>query len=169
MANPPDRAKDDSSVGAKNGQLSSKCCTSRKQLSNTDTYWQKATDKKTVKYWHKLTKSDCKILTQTDKNQLFNTDTNWQKVTVKYWHTLTKSNCQKLTHWQKAIVKYWQLQLSNTNKIETDAKQSNITESNEECIECVDKINNKQPARPPYIELSLPRIKLHRDGQICLR
>lgn len=166
MANPPDRAKDDSSVGAKNGQLSSKCCTSRKQLSNTDTYWQKATDKKlsktdtnwlkaTVKFWHKLTKincsiltkSDCQILTHTDKKQLSNTDTNWQK----------------------AIVKYWQVQLSNTNKIETDAKQSNITESNEECIECVDKINNKQPARPPYIELSLPRIKLHRDGQIYLR
>lgn len=168
MANPPDRAKDDSSVGAKNGQLSSKCCTSRKQLSNTDTYWQKATDKKTVKYWHKLTKSDCKILTQTDKNQLFNTDTNWQKVTVKYRHTLTKSNCQILTQTDKK-------QLSNTDNCncqtltETDAKQSNITESNEECIECVDKINNKQPARPPYIELSLPRIKLHRDGQIYLR
>lgn len=108
MANPPDRAKDDSSVGAKNGQLSSKCCTSRKQLSNTDTYWQKATDKKTVKYWHKLTKSHCKILTQTDKNQLFNTDTNWQKVTVKYWHTLTKSNCQILTQTDKK-------QLSNTD------------------------------------------------------
>lgn len=169
MANPPDRAKDDSSVGAKNGQLSSKCCTSRKQLSNTDTYWQKATDKKTVKYWHKLTKSDCKILTQTDKNQLFNTDTNWQKVTVKYWHTDKKQLSNTDTNWQKAIVKYWQLQLSNTNKIETNAKQSNITESNEECIECVDKINNKQPARPPYIELSLPRIKLHRDGQIYLR
>lgn len=168
MANPPDRAKDDSSVGAKNGQLSSKCCTSRKQLSNTDTYWQKATDKKTVKYWHKLTKSNCKILTQTDKNQLFNTDTNWQKVTVKYWHTLTKSNCQILTQTDKK-------QLSNTDNCncqtltETDAKQSNITESNEECIECVDKINNKQPARLPYIELSLPRIKLHRDGQIYLR
>lgn len=168
MANPPDRAKDDSSVGAKNGQLSSKCCTSRKQLSNTDTDWQKATDKKTVKYWHKLTKSDCKILTQTDKNQLFNTDTNWQKVTVKYWHTLTKSNCQILTQTDKK-------QLSNTDNCncqtltETDAKKSNITESNEECIECVDKINNKQPARPPYIELSLPRIKLHRDGQIYLR
>lgn len=168
MANPPDRAKDDSSVGAKNGQLSSKCCTSRKQLSNTDTYWQKATDKKTVKNWHKLTKSDCKILTQTDKNHLFNTDTNWQKVTVKYWHTLTKSNCQILTQTDKK-------QLSNTDNCncqtltETDAKKSNITESNEECIECVDKINNKQPARPPYIELSLPRIKLHRDGQIYLR
>lgn len=168
MANPPDRAKDDSSVGAKNGQLSSKCCTSRKQLSNTDTYWQKATDKKTVKYWHKLTKSDCKILTQTDKSQLFNTDTNWQKVTVKYRHTLTKSNCQILTQTDKK-------QLSNTDNCncqtltETDAKQSNITESNKECIECVDKINNKQPARPPYIELSLPRIKLHRDGQIYLR
>lgn len=114
-----------------------------KKLSKTDTNWLKAT----VQYWHKLTKSDCQILTHTDKKQLSNTDTNWQK----------------------AIVKYWQLQLSNTNKIETDAKQSNITESNEECIECVDKINNKQPARPPYIELSLPRIKLHRDGQIYLR
>lgn len=169
MANPPDRAKDDSSVGAKNGQLSSKCCTSRKQLSNTDTYWQKATDKKlsntdtnwlkaTVKFWHKLTKINCSILTQTDKKWLSNTDTHWQK---------QLSNTD--TNWQKAIVKYWQLQLSNTNKIETDAKQSNITESNEECIECVDKINNKQPARPPYIELSLPRIKLHRDGQIYLR
>lgn len=126
------------------------------------------TDKKTVKNWHKLTKSDCKILKQTDKNQLFNTDTNWQKVTVKYWHTLTKSNCQILTQTDKK-------QLSNTDNCncqtltETDAKQSNITESNEECIECVDKINNKQPARPPYIELSLPRIKLHRDGQIYLR
>lgn len=108
MANPPDRAKDDSSVGAKNGQLSSKCCTSRKQLSNTDTYWQKATDKKTVKYWHKLTKSDCKILTQTDEKWLFNTDTNWQKVTVNYWHTLTKSNCQILTQTDKK-------QLSNTD------------------------------------------------------
>lgn len=126
-----------------------------KKLSNTDTnwlkatvkFWHKLTKKTTVQYWHKLTKSDCQILTHTDKKQLSNTDTNWQK----------------------AIVKYWQLQLSNTNKIETDAKQSNITESNEECIECVDKINNKQPARPPYIELSLPRIKLHRDGQIYLR
>lgn len=127
----------------------------QKKLSNTDTnwlkatvkFWHKLTKKTTVQYWHKLTKSDCQILTHTDKKQLSNTDTNWQK----------------------AIVKYWQLQLSNTNKIETDAKQSNITESNEECIECVDKINNKQPARPPYIELSLPRIKLHRDGQIYLR
>lgn len=108
MANPPDRAKDDSSVGAKNGQLSSKCCTSRKQLSNTDTYWQKATDKKlsntdtnwlkaTVKFWHKLTKINCSILTQTDKKWLSNTDTHWQKATVKYWHKLTKSNCQILT------------------------------------------------------------------------
>lgn len=122
-----------------------------KKLSNTDTNWLKAT----VKFWHKLTKINCSILTQTDKKWLSNTDTHWQKATVKYW--------------QKAIVKYWQLQLSNTNKIETDAKQSNITESNEECIECVDKINNKQPTRPPYIELSLPRIKLHRDGQIYLR
>lgn len=124
----------------------------QKKLSNTDTNWLKAT----------------KILTQTDKNQLFHTDTNWQKVTVKYWHTLTKSNCQILTQTDKK-------QLSNTDNCncqtltETDAKQSNITESNEECIECVDKINNKQPARPPYIELSLPRIKLHRDGQIYLR
>lgn len=134
-------------------------------LTHTD---KKQLTKKTVKNWHKLTKSDCKILTQTDKNQLFNTDTNWQKVTVKYWHTLTKSNCQILTQTDKK-------QLSNTDNCncqtltETDAKQSNITESNEECIECVDKINNKQPARPPYIELSLPRIKLHRDGQIYLR
>lgn len=61
----------------------------------------------TVKYWHTLTKSNCQILTQTDKKQLSNTD---------------NCNCQTLT--------------------ETDAKKSNITESNEECIECVDKINN---------------------------
>lgn len=56
VANPPDRAKDDSSVGAKNGQLSSKYCTSKKQLSNSDKKWQKAT----VKYW----KSKCQILKQ---------------------------------------------------------------------------------------------------------
>lgn len=44
-----------------------------------------------------------------------------------------------------------------------------ITESNDICFKCGDKMNNKQPARPQSIELSLPSIKLHAYRQICLK